>query len=113
MFLIFTFFYNFDMLSEKLIALRKKKRLSQETIAKNLGISRVQYGRYENGSSEISIEYIKKIAKFYDVSIDYLLEYSTSKLDVDFLKARIKELDIEQKEELLIKILEAIIDECK
>lgn len=101
------------MLGDKLKELRLSKKLTQKQIAEYLGINQTSYGDYEHGFYEPSITNLKKLARFYRISIDYLLDYSSSKLDVDFLKARIKELDIEQKEELLIKILEAIIEECK
>lgn len=101
------------MKTDKLLFLRKQKWLKQKDLAELLNVTRQQYQRCESGLNELDYSGLIKVAKFYDVSIDYLLGYSSSKLDVDFLKSRIKELDIEQKEELLIKILEAIIEECK
>lgn len=52
--------------------LREDKDLKQEDIAKMLNISRQYYSRYELGQVELPIRHYIKLAKFYDVSIDYL-----------------------------------------
>lgn len=51
---------------EELISLRKTRGLSQENIAKQLGISRSTYSGYENGYYEIpfkSVITLKRILK--------------------------------------------------
>lgn len=68
------------MLSERLREARKRKNYSQEYVAEKVHTSRQTVMRWENGTSEPSIEIIKKLAELYDVSINYLLEISeTSK----------------------------------
>ena len=42
-------------------------------IAKVLKTSQVQYSKYERGIRVMPIDKIAMLAKFYDVSIDYLL----------------------------------------
>ena len=42
-------------------------------MAKELNISQPSYIRYENGTSEPTLENLKKIADVLDVSVDYLL----------------------------------------
>lgn len=53
--------------------LREDNDIKQETIANYLGISQQTYSNYENGRREIPIEAVKKLAKYYKVSTDYLL----------------------------------------
>ena len=60
--------------------LREDHDIKQETIAKYLGISQQTYSNYENGHREIPITAVKKLAKFYKVSTDYLLRSDTSYL---------------------------------
>ena len=65
--------YNVNMnLANKLKELRKTNNLTQETLACKLGVSRVNYNRYENGKVRPDYETIVKIADFYDISLDEL-----------------------------------------
>ena len=60
---------NIDRLKE----IRQDRDLQQIDIAKVLKTSQVQYSRYERGIRVMPVDKIAKLAKFYDVSIDYLL----------------------------------------
>lgn len=53
--------------------LREDKDLKQEEIAKLLNISQQYYSRYELGQVEMPIRHYITIARFYNVSIDYLV----------------------------------------
>lgn len=57
---------------ERLRMLRKEAKLTQADVAKFLNISESAYGYYEQGRNDISISNLKKLAKKYDVSIDYI-----------------------------------------
>lgn len=54
--------------------LREEKRLSQKDIADYLGITRQAVASYELAKREPDYEVLKKLADYFDVSIDYLLE---------------------------------------
>ena len=56
------------------------KKDSQEALAKDIGVQRQTISGYLNGLSSPDWEKIVKIAKRYDVSIDYLLGNSGDKL---------------------------------
>lgn len=45
---------------------------SQLQVAKELNISQQNFCRYENGQNEPDITTLKKIADYFDVSLDYL-----------------------------------------
>lgn len=53
--------------------LREDNDLTQENIAKKLDLHLTQYRRYETGESEIPTHIIKELARFYNVSSDYLI----------------------------------------
>lgn len=53
--------------------LRKEKGLSQKTVAEQLGISQALLSHYEKGVRECGLDFVVRIADFYDVSTDYLL----------------------------------------
>lgn len=58
----------------KLKELRKEKGLTQQDIANLLKIPKSTYGFYEVGKTEPNIETLKKLANFYDVSLDFLCD---------------------------------------
>lgn len=62
-----------DKLAEKLKELRLEKGLSQKEVSTALGLTRSAFTNYENGYREPSLETLKKICQFFDVSADYLL----------------------------------------
>lgn len=61
---------------EHLKQLRKSKNLLQKDMAQILGVERTTYVKYENGTSEPSNEILKKLADYFEVSTDYLLDYT-------------------------------------
>ncbi len=61
-------------LSEKLIYLRKEKRLSQLKLAELMNVSRQAVSRWEVGAATPSIENLKYLSGLYGVSLEYLLD---------------------------------------
>lgn len=57
----------------RLKELRKIKHLSTEKLGKELGVSNSTITRWENGVIFPSIDHLYNIAKFFDVSADYLI----------------------------------------
>ena len=60
-------------LSERLYSLRKERKLTQDSVAKELGISMKSYCRYEKNEREPTASVLVQMADFYDVSLDYLV----------------------------------------
>lgn len=58
----------------RLAELRKKKKLSQEELAKQLGTNRYSVSRWEDGSTDVSLPILLKLADFFEVTIDYFLK---------------------------------------
>lgn len=63
---------------ERLRKLRNERNMTGKEVADMLGIDRTTYVKYENGKSEPSSEMLIALAKFFDVSVDYLLENGDS-----------------------------------
>ena len=59
--------------SERLMELRKNRGLSQATIAKDLGVSLGIVCYWETNKSDPTAPNIVKIARYFNVSADYLL----------------------------------------
>lgn len=53
--------------------LREDRDLSQEKVAEYLHISQATYSRYESGKLDIPSAALIALAKYYSVSVDYLL----------------------------------------
>lgn len=62
------------MFSDKLRFLREHQELAQGEVADRLGLTHATYCRYEKGVHQPDYKTLKRIANFFDVSIDYLLE---------------------------------------
>ena len=62
------------MYFKRLRDLREDNDLKQTDVAEYLGIAQTVYSRYERGIQTIPIEHLIKLADFYKVSIDYILE---------------------------------------
>lgn len=98
------------MLSQKLIALRQKRGITQTELSKELNIKQNTYSQYETKNREPDYTTLTKIADYYSVSIDYLLEHKAKETELSKLE---KELSAEQKQTAL-NVMRAIFpDICK
>lgn len=58
---------------ERIRELREDSDLLQKDIAEVLGTTQQVYSRYEKGENEIPVRHIITLARFYNVSADYIL----------------------------------------
>ncbi|ENY8665747.1 helix-turn-helix domain-containing protein [Clostridioides difficile] len=116
------------MLGEKIKSLRLEKNMTQEEFAESLCISRPALSLYESNKRKPDFEVLKKIAEYFNVSIDFLLDNnikdktnypnknssSSNEIDeeVEVLVDMIYELDKDDRE-TVIKILDALINKHK
>lgn len=54
-------------------AVRKMRNLNQQKVAMDLNISREALSHYENGKRDPSLDMLNKLSKYFNVSIDYLI----------------------------------------
>ena len=59
--------------------LREDSDLTQQAIAKHLNIKQNTYCQYEKGLRQIPIELLINLAKYYNVSVDYILNLTDTK----------------------------------
>ncbi|MDE6031376.1 MAG: helix-turn-helix domain-containing protein [Oscillospiraceae bacterium] len=62
--------------------LRKERGINQQRLAAELNVTQAMISKYELGLSEPDIETICRIAEFFGVSSDYLLEISDEKISI-------------------------------
>jgi len=60
-------------IAQRLVSLRKQKGLTQQVLADSIGLHITQIKRYEAGSSQPSLEALKKISQTFRVTIDSLV----------------------------------------
>ena len=60
----------------RLKELRKEKKLTQEELAGEIGVSKITILRWENGERQIKPDKAQALADYFGVSVGYLLGYS-------------------------------------
>ena len=63
---------------QRLCDMRTDAEKTQEEIAKILGISRQHYSMYERGLRELPMHHFMTLAKYYNISLDYLSGLSST-----------------------------------
>jgi len=53
--------------------LREERHLSQRGLSGLLNMNATQYARYERGDSVIPVEFMERLADYFNVSTDYIL----------------------------------------
>lgn len=67
-------------LGEKILKLRKQKRLSQETLAEQIGVSRQTISNWELNITSPNVEQLKKLSSVLNVSADELLDNNVKEI---------------------------------
>ncbi|WP_109431292.1 helix-turn-helix domain-containing protein [Sulfoacidibacillus thermotolerans] len=85
-----------DAFGERLSDLRKSRNLTMREMAKMLNIAISTYAGYESGDREPNLNVITQLAKFYGVSVDYLvLGKSGNDMSLEFdLKAALQKQQV-------------------
>jgi len=65
--------------AERIRALREDHDLTQHSIATILHVAQTTYSDYEKGKVRIPLECLIKLAKIYDVNLDYIAGISDEK----------------------------------
>ena len=87
------------MYTAKIKELRERIGLTKTEVGKILGIDRSQYGHYENDYFTIPIKHLINLCNYYNVSLDYIFEFSNTKqyrnnkkeIDKNLMGKRLKE----------------------
>lgn len=69
------------LFGERLLQVRKRKKMSQDDLAKAIGAHAPVIGRYERNEVKPSIDVATKMAEALQVSLDYLVGFSDYELD--------------------------------
>lgn len=94
--------------------LRQKREVSQDFLAKKLGVSRPTYAQIENGERDMSVKEAQKLAKFFELSLeDFLSGKDTSSPEVELEKSKIKSKTKKEQTEMRISVPQEKIEKFK
>lgn len=79
--------------SERIVELRAERGLSQKAAAVDLGVSQALLSHYEKGIREFNLDFLCKIAEYYNVTTDYILGRTDSRTGLDSKVLEDKEED--------------------
>lgn len=107
----------------KLKELREERGLLQREVAEQLQVKRTTYCAWENNDNQIDFENLKKLADFYNVTVDYLIGYEPTEhnmsvvnnalkfaQDIGLTDEKIQNMTPRQKDKIK-KLIEIAIDE--
>lgn len=101
------------MLGERIANLRKSKGVSQEELADVLMTSRQAISKWERGETSPDIDRLKDLAVYFDVSIDYLLEYDLESKSVHSFLQRVTDCFNNKKYDISIDEIKMIVTKNK
>lgn len=95
---------------ERLKQLRKNKKITQIEFAKLLNLSQQVVSDYERGVRFPDLETLKRIANFYDCSIDFLLGNTKPNYNYDSIALKTVSVEGLDKEEVqqIINMIELL-----
>ena len=83
----------FMNIGSKITQLRKQNNWSQEELAQHVESSRIMIGKYERAENLPSVDVLVRLAKAFNVSVDYLIgEGANASYDKDMIK-RLEEVE--------------------
>ncbi len=83
------------MFGDRLKELRKGKNLTQEEIGEICQVAKQTISNWENNITQPPFEIVNKLAQYFGVSVEYLLNFNQDDLDkIERLKQALKEADM-------------------
>ena len=93
----------FEIIGQRIKDLREEKGLTQLELAKDLNAGRETIARWETGTRDLKTDALIQIAKYFEVSSDYLLglsEYKTSQTEAVGINIGLSESNINNLKQL-------------
>ena len=88
-------------ISNRIKKLRERLNLSQEDLAKRMGISRVAVSQIENGQRKICTEELIKLSRIFDITPNILLDIDK---DIEIVLEKSKKQKPKEKNEIRISV---------
>ncbi len=98
---------NFLKLSDNIAMHRRNKNVTQDELARFIGVTKASVSKWENGQSMPDIMILPSLASFFDISIDELIGYEPYLSDEQIFK-----IYDDLKRSFAQKPYESVISEC-
>ncbi|WP_027092437.1 helix-turn-helix domain-containing protein [Cohnella thermotolerans] len=106
-------------MGERLRELRLQRSLSQEEVARHIGITRSAYSHYEINNRQPVYGTLIKLASFFDVSLDYIIGGNSSRQPQEMAETSdsreilklIKDMNQEQRKQSIGLLLDIVKNE--
>ena len=72
--------YPLSPATKRIRRIRTQRKLSQTEVASVLGVAQRTYSDYERGRTRLNVLILLQLARFYDVSMDYISGASAERL---------------------------------
>lgn len=80
------------LFGDRLKELRKERNLTQEDIGNLCDVAKNTVSNWENNANQPSFEIVKRLAQYFGVTIDYLLNFTQEDMDnIERLKQALKQ----------------------
>lgn len=91
-----------------LVKKRKEKNITQEDLARYMGVSKASVSKWETGASYPDIAFLPQLATYFDISIDELMDYQPQ-----MTKEEIRKLYQVLTDQVTERPFEDILEECR
>jgi len=93
---------------DRLADIRKQRGLTQETLGKSIGLTKLQVYRYEKGTSQPTLDVLKRIAITLHISLDTLVFDTDERDPSEDLKLRFEQIKNMSEEDQ--KTIKSVLD---
>lgn len=102
------------LFGDRLLLIRKQRKISQDDLAKAIGVHAPVIGRYERNQVKPSIEVAAKMAETLKVSLDYLVGLIDFEMDT-VLSQKIQDIQQlgEEDKTIITKTIDALLRDAK
>jgi transcriptional regulator with XRE-family HTH domain len=94
---------------ENLYALRKSTKMSQESLAEKVGVSRQSVSKWENGEAYPEMDNILKICKIFHCKINDLIHDDIQDIDSLDEEIKMKVVKLEKEKQKKLKVISKIV----
>ncbi|GFN30738.1 helix-turn-helix transcriptional regulator [Paenibacillus xylaniclasticus] len=101
-------------MGDRLRELRLKRNLSQEEVARQIGITRSAYSHYEINNRQPVYDTLIKLSAYFEVSIDYIIGGETGKADSSITQDTVEifrilsSMDQDKRKQSITKMMDVI-----
>ncbi len=90
------------MFGDKLKELRKERNITQDELGKLCGVAKTTISNWENNVTQPPLEIITKLAKYFNVTTDFLLGFNQNDLNnIEKLNTALREAGMVNSDETL------------